>query len=201
MAQNINYDQEYSNTISIEIAILKDRLELPGPEEEGGKNIPITDHEEEPLFLGTLVKKMGIDVLHGGDEGTGTDVYGTNEMSSPKNEYRLAEHYYKNMVGNFYIPVLMPLIEGEGESVDLEMEAPDTGGNLNDSLYTSPYIEQNYVPLVIPKYIVMNFKYYIPEGTKFLVAFVGGKTTIYNASIIGLYGPGIGMEEVEEEEE
>ena len=201
MAQNIKYDQEYNQNISIEIAILKDDLELPGAEEEGGPNFPITDPAEEPLTLGTLVKKWGIEKLDGGDGGTGTTIPGTNEMSSPSNEYRLAEHYYKNMIANFYIPVLMPLIDGEEDSMELEMQAPSTRGIMNDGLLTSDYIEQNYVQLVIPKYIVMNFKYRIPKGTKFLVAFVGGKATIYNASIIGLYGPGIGMEEVEVEEE
>jgi hypothetical protein len=41
---------------------------------------------------------------------------------------------------------------------------------------------------MIPKYIVMNFTGTIPKGTKFLVAFIGGSSSVDNMSIVGLYG-------------
>lgn len=102
-------------------------------------------------------------------------------------EYKLMEREYENMIGNFYIPILFPLVEN-GESTELEFEAPSTGNILNGSLASKPYVERNYLSLAIPKYIVMNFEKVIPKGTKFLVAFIGGNKSIENISIIGLYG-------------
>ena len=98
-----------------------------------------------------------------------------------------SEREYENMIGNFYIPILFPLVEN-GESTELEFEAPSTGNILNGSLASKPYVERNYISLAIPKYIVMNFEKLIPKGTKFLVAFIGGNKSIENISIVGLYG-------------
>lgn len=93
---------------------------------------------------------------------------------------------YEDMIGNFYIPMLFPLVEN-GESTELEYDAPQ-GEVLNGTVQGSGYVERNFVSLMIPKYIVMQFKEKIPKGTKFLVGFVGGNTDINNISIIGLSG-------------
>ena len=105
--------------------------------------------------------------------------------------YKLMENEYEDMIGLFYIPILFPLIEN-GESIELEFEAPSTGNIINGSLSSSNYIERNHISLMIPKYIIMNFKKIIPAGTKFLVAFIGGSSSINNISIIGLYGHSLG---------
>lgn len=102
-------------------------------------------------------------------------------------EYKLMEREYENALGNFYVPILFPLVE-DGESTDLEFDAPPTNNILNGSLKSSPYIEKNYIQLVIPKYIVCNFKRKIPKGTKFIIGFIGGNRSIENITILGLYG-------------
>lgn len=93
---------------------------------------------------------------------------------------------YTDMIGNFYIPMLFPLVEN-GESTELEYDAP-SAQILNNTVQGSGYVERNFISLMIPKYIVMQFKDKIPKGTKFLVGFIGGNTDINNISIIGLYG-------------
>ena len=132
----------------------------------------ITDHEEFPLNYATL--------------------FAWNE-SDPSKYYKLKEHEYKSMIGNFYIPVLFPLIEN-GESTELIFEAPSTGNILNESLQAAPYIERNFVTLTIPKYLVMLFKEKIPSGTKFLVGFLGGSNSISNIHIIGICAEDIPLE-------
>ena len=100
--------------------------------------------------------------------------------------YDFPHDTYEDMIGNFYIPILFPLVEN-GESTEIEYEAP-SAQILNGSVQGSSYVERNFVSLMIPKYIVMQFIDVIPKGTKFLVGFVGGSTSIENLSIIGLYG-------------
>lgn len=102
--------------------------------------------------------------------------------------YRLAEQYYGNALGTFYVPVLFPLVE-EGEPVQLEFDAPKNK-TINDTLVGKNYIESNYVQLVIPKHIVMDFygQDKIPAGTKFLLGFIGGANTYGNFCVIGVYG-------------
>lgn len=101
-------------------------------------------------------------------------------------EYKLRETEYTNMLGNFYIPILFPLVENR-ESTELEYEAPKTTNIVNNALMGNKYVERNFVSLMIPKYIVMNFDKVIPKGTKFLVGFVGGNSDIYNINIIGIH--------------
>lgn len=93
---------------------------------------------------------------------------------------------YEDMIGNFYIPILFPLVEN-GESTEIEYEAPPIQV-LNGTVQGSNYVERNFISLMIPKYIIMQFRDKIPKGTKFLVAFIGGSNSIDNISIIGLYG-------------
>lgn len=101
--------------------------------------------------------------------------------------YNLMQNCYDDMIGNFYIPILFPLIEN-GESTELVYNSPKENKILNKSLKGTKYVERNYISLMIPKYIVMNFRGTIPAGTKFLVGFVGDSISIDNINIIGLYG-------------
>ena len=132
----------------------------------------ITDPEEFPLNYETLLAWYEED---------------------PAKVYKLKEHEYKSMIGNFYIPVLFPLLEN-GDSTELIFDAPTTGNILNNSLQAAPYTERNFVTLTIPKYLVMLFKEKIPAGTKFLVGFLGGSNSIANIHIIGICGDEIPLE-------
>lgn len=101
--------------------------------------------------------------------------------------YNLMQNCYEDMIGYFYIPVLFPLVQN-GASTELVYDAPKENKILNKSLKGVKYVERNFVSLMIPKYIVMNFKKEIPAGTKFLVGFIGGSTSIDNINIIGICG-------------
>lgn len=126
--------------------------------------IPLPELPEDPLTLATL------------------EAY--DEIGK---EYLTAQDIYTNMVGNFYIPILFPLVE-DGESTELMFDAPPTKNVLNNTLATKEYVERNFVSLMIPKNLVLNFRGEIPAGTKFIVAFIGGNTSIENMSIIGIHG-------------
>lgn len=102
-------------------------------------------------------------------------------------EYKTAMNEYTNVIGAFYIPVLFPLIE-KNVPKEVRFSAPSTNNIVNGSLSTSSYVERNFVSLTIPKYMTLQWKDKIPAGTKFLVAFVGGRPTVDNANIIGIYG-------------
>lgn len=101
--------------------------------------------------------------------------------------YNLMQNCYDDMIGNFYIPILFPLVEN-GESTELIHNPPKSNNILNKTIKNSKYVERNFISLIIPKYIVMNFKDEIPKGTKFLIGFIGGGNSISDINIIGLYG-------------
>lgn len=97
---------------------------------------------------------------------------------------------YKDVIGNFYIPILFPLVQ-DGDSTALDFGAPESNNIMNKSIKTNSYQERNYISLIIPRYIAFEFLGKIPKGTKFLVTFVGGSTDINNINIIGIYGKGL----------
>ena len=102
--------------------------------------------------------------------------------------YITAPDVYKNMYGNFYIPMVNPLIEN-GKSVEKDHSAPEVSKMLtvgNVDLVTNEYKEYNYIELMIPKYIVLQFRKEIPAGTKFVVSFTGGSANQNNTKIIAL---------------
>lgn len=94
---------------------------------------------------------------------------------------------YSDVVGNFYVPMLFPLVE-DGDSTVMKFKAPDTSNivNTDAAFTTTEYLEKNYINLVIPKYIAMGFRDLIPAGTKFVVGFIGGSSVISNIKVIGL---------------
>lgn len=102
-------------------------------------------------------------------------------------EYRTKDEVYVDTVGNFYMAMLLPLIK-DGKSTEVQYSAPKTSNimNKNSGLQTSNYSETNYINLVIPKYILLNFTKEVPKGTKFLVSFTGGLSSIGNMKIVGI---------------
>ena len=101
--------------------------------------------------------------------------------------YKLADQEFKNAIGNFYVPILFPLVEN-GESTELEFDAPEAHNVLNESIQPVNYVERNFIQLVIPKHLVMNFRDVIPSGTKFIIGFIGGNKSIENIVVLGVHG-------------
>ena len=101
--------------------------------------------------------------------------------------YALMQNCYEDMIGKFYIPVLFPLVDKADGPEEFIHNAPRKNGIIGD-IDGIQYTEQNYVELIIPKYIVMQFRDIIPKGTKFLIGFSGEHKKISNLNVIGLYG-------------
>lgn len=134
--------------------------------------IEIAELQEEIILPELPKEKLSLKVL--------------KEYDKEGKNYDMPFDTYEDMIGNFYIPILFPLVEN-GESTEIEYEAPPIQV-LNGTVQGSNYVERNFISLMIPKYIIMQFRDKIPKGTKFLVAFIGGSNSIDNISIIGLYG-------------
>lgn len=99
-------------------------------------------------------------------------------------QYDIKEQVYGDMVGNFYISMLFPMVEN-GKSTEMQFEAPTSNTiNPDANLKAEAYNERNFTEIVIPKHIVCNFRKRILKGTKFLVGFVGGSTNMEQAYII-----------------
>lgn len=150
-------------------------------------NLTTSTHEEysDDLIIELAILQQAIELPELPEEKLTLETLKRYEkMGKP---FNLMQECYEDMIGNFYIPILFPLVEN-GESTELVFDAPKSNNILNKSLNGVPYVERNFVSLMIPKYIVMNFKKEIPAGTKFLVAFIGGSNSIDNINIIGLYG-------------
>ena len=97
------------------------------------------------------------------------------------------DEVYTSVLGNFYVPMLFPMVENPEESTDMIHPAPENSMLLQDGGYeTEEYTTRTYIELVIPKYIVMNFNDTIPKGTMFVVGFVGGSNTIDSMRIMSV---------------
>lgn len=94
---------------------------------------------------------------------------------------------YKNTIGKFYLPSIMPLIDPLDGAKDIQYAAPKTTKS-NGTIKPNKYTEKNYIELIIPKYIMMQFDNKIKKGTKFVVGYSGVYKKISNMNIIGLYG-------------
>lgn len=110
--------------------------------------------------------------------------------------YNLIQDCYTDMVGKFYIPVLFPLVDKADGVVEYEYNHPRYDKS-NNTIKPVRYISTNYVELIIPKYIVMQFRDVIPKDTIFLIGFSGEHKKISNLNIIGIYGSGISIEDKE----
>ena len=108
--------------------------------------------------------------------------------------YNLMQNCYTDMVGKFYIPVLFPLVDKSDGPEEYEYNTPRTQLS-NNTIRPVRYTSVNYIELVIPKYIVMQFRDKIPKDTIFLIGFSGEHKKISNLNVIGLYGADITVEE------
>lgn len=94
---------------------------------------------------------------------------------------------YKDTLGKFSIPIINPLGDNTGAPTDSSGGSSNTRNIVNNSnLQVSTYKESNYITLNIPKYILLNFLNKVPKGTKFIVAFIGGSTSIGDIRVIGV---------------
>ena len=99
--------------------------------------------------------------------------------------YCFKDDVYKAKEANFYISMIAPLVE-DGESTDIIHMAPNTTNIINGDFQTSDYKTRNYVKLIIPRNIVLQFSNLIPKGTKFNVSFVGGSDSNYAMKIVSV---------------
>lgn len=107
--------------------------------------------------------------------------------------YNLMQNCYKDMVGKFYIPVLFPLVDKSDGIEEYEYNYPRTQKS-NGTIKPVRYSMVNYVELVIPKFIVMQFRNKIPKDTMFLIGFSGEHKKISNLNVVGIYGANIPLE-------
>jgi hypothetical protein len=108
------------------------------------------------------------------------------ELSDKNSYYKLAINEYSDMNAKFFLPIMTPLVDTDNAR-DSTKSSPSLNGNKGDSLKSSSYNSTNYITLVIPKYILLNFVSVVPKGTVFVVGSVGGKLNIDEMKIIGLY--------------
>lgn len=102
-----------------------------------------------------------------------------------KGEYKLAFNEYTDVKGKFYLNIMTPLID-KGSVGEKNNSSPSTKGH-KGNLATNKYKSSNYITLIIPKYIVLNFTGVIPKGTEFLIGSVGSSIDLSKIRIIGLY--------------
>lgn len=101
-------------------------------------------------------------------------------------QFILPEDAYTDVLANFYLPLISPMVE-DGESTVMKHKAPEIEKVYsNEEFVAEPYDEINFVPLLIPKYIVMNFRREIPKGTEFIASFTGGTLSYGNIHILGV---------------
>lgn len=116
------------------------------------------------------------------------------QYASEGKTYNLIQNCYTDMIGKFYIPSLFPLIDKADGPEEFIYSAPKTYKSNGTLKPVDKYIETNYLELIIPKYIVMQFKDVIPKDTYFLIGFNGEEKEITNLNIIGIYGAKIDIE-------
>ena len=99
--------------------------------------------------------------------------------------YWFKDDVYKAKEANFYVSMIAPLVKN-GESIDILHMAPSTANVINGDFQTSEYKTRNYVKLIIPRNIVLQFSNLIPKGTKFNVSFVGGSDANYAMKVVSV---------------
>ena len=101
--------------------------------------------------------------------------------------YISAFEVYENTVGKFFLNIMTPMVDKSSINEKNYTSPNIKGTNLNTTRYQST----NYISLVIPKYILLNFKDRVPKGTEFIIATtpskVGNTLQIEDMRIIGLY--------------
>lgn len=89
-----------------------------------------------------------------------------------------------NPTGRFIIPILTPNFNNE-KLMQTEKIKSDLSNivNKNSNMVVTSVVEQNFVTLTIPKYMLNNIVY--NKGDKFIVVFIGGN--VNKIRIIGVY--------------
>lgn len=102
--------------------------------------------------------------------------------------YWFKDDVYTAELGNFYIPMMFPMVENTPESIELIHNNPNTKNisTSNKGYGTEQYTTRSFVEIVIPRFIVMQFHNIIPRGTKFCVGFIGGKTDTESMKILSV---------------
>jgi hypothetical protein len=113
--------------------------------------------------------------------------------------YNLIQNTYKDVMGKFYIPSLFPLVDKSNGAEEFIYKSPNTYKSNKSIKPIRSYEAANYVNLIIPKYIVMQFRDVIPKDTIFLIGFNGEEKEINNINVVGLYGAGMDYNYEEEE--
>lgn len=120
----------------------------------------------------------------------------TADYLAHHDEYKLAFNQYKDIRANFNIPILSPLMDNREKTTLKNNNSPSVRSHTGVKLNTNSYQSSNYVTLVIPKYLLYNFKEKIPKGTEFIIVNVGGSSNVSDMRIIGIYST---FEEKEED--
>lgn len=97
--------------------------------------------------------------------------------------YETVNKYEKQGIKHpFYIKALVPLEKEAGQTINID-KSNIYNKDLN-WLSTYTMTSEITIDLFLPKYLMMDYpSKYIPKGTKFLVAFIGGN--LNNCQIIG----------------
>ena len=109
----------------------------------------------------------------------------THRNLKENGEYKLAIHEYKDIKAKFYLPIMTPLLNKDTNQSS--KSAPNLRNNKGSKLNVEGYTTSNYIELVIPKYILLEFIDSIPAGTEFIMGSIGGTTEIEDMRIIGIY--------------
>ena len=113
-----------------------------------------------------------------------TKVPVTRQWLLEGNKYIDPFNVYKDTKAKFFFNVATPMVS-KGEPTKSSGPKPNVKG-----LSTSGYTRSNYIELIIPKYILLEFKDEVPKGTEFLIGCVGDSIDIDDMRIIGLYTVG-----------
>lgn len=128
----------------------------------------------------------------------GADIYADNyKKSELNNDYKLAYNELKNIEASFYIPILTPTMD-KNKDIEERKAAPKKNGFKGERIESKAYTYSNSIKLIIPKYILLQFMDckneteglkdpYIPKGTEFIIAAIGGLGRLENIRIIGLF--------------
>lgn len=92
---------------------------------------------------------------------------------------------YKNIEAKFYINIFTPLVD-KSKTMSESKPAPSTKIFNNNNLNPSDYEQVNYITLIIPRYILFQFKEKISAGTEFIITCIG-EFKIDHFRIIGVY--------------
>lgn len=92
---------------------------------------------------------------------------------------------YENISAKFYINIFTPMVDKTKTKVETK-SAPSVRKYNNNNLTPSDYEQSNYITLIIPRYILFQFKNTIPKDTEFIVTCIG-EFKIDHFRIIGVY--------------